>query len=149
MELKQAVETADRMSRKRSVIVAIAAAAFLAVQVVARPFFVAGSEADHHTQINFWALTAAVLLLALATGGGILNRRQLRALVNDEVSRAHRQAAIVAGYWVAMATAIGLYVLQGFYLLTGREVVYLIVTLSLLASLFSFSFLEFRAHRDA
>jgi hypothetical protein len=149
MEPRQAVEIADRMSRKRAVVVAAAAAAFLAVQVVARPFFVAAPDAASPTQVNFWALNALVLLLALATGGGLLNRRQLRVLVNDEISRAHRRSAIIAGYWVAMAAAMGLYVLQGYHAFTGREVVYIIVSSSLLVALFAFSYLEYRAHGDA
>ena len=149
MEPKLAVEIADRMSRKRSVVVAIAAGAFLAVQLIARPFFIAGPEAARHTQINFWAINALALLLALATGGGLLNRRQLRVLVNDEIARAHRQSAIVAGFWVAMTAAMILLALQGFYPFTGQEVAYITVTSSLLAALFVFSWLEFRAHRHA
>ncbi|GJM44812.1 MAG: hypothetical protein DHS20C21_16540 [Gemmatimonadota bacterium] len=149
MEPRLAVDVADRMSRKRAAVLALAAAAFLAVQVVARPFFVGGPESDHHVQINFWALNALALLLVLATGGGLLNRRQLRALVNDEISRANRQTAIAAGYWVAMGAAMILYVLQGSYPLTGREAAYLIVSASVLVALFLFSYLEFRAHRDA
>lgn len=149
MEPELAVEIADRMSRKRSVIVAVAAGAFLAVQLIARPFFVDGPEAARHTQISFWAINAVALLLALATGGGLLNRRQLRDLVNDEIARAHRQTAMVAGFWVAMAAAMLLFALHGFHPFTGREVAYITVTSSLLAALFVFSYLEFRAHRHA
>jgi membrane protease YdiL (CAAX protease family) len=149
MEPSLAVEIADRMSRKRAVLAAVAAAAFLAVQVIARPFFVAGLDAARHTRIDFWALNALALLLVLATGGGLLNRRQLRALVNDEISRAHRHTAIVMGYWVAMAAAMTLFMFQSHFPFTGGEVVYIIVSSSLVVALLAFSYLEYRAHRDA
>jgi membrane protease YdiL (CAAX protease family) len=137
------------MSRKRAIVVALAAAAFLAIQLVARPFFVDGAEASRQARINLWALNAVVLLLALATGGGLFNRRQLRALVNDDISRIHRQTATVVGYWVAMAAAMGLYALQSHLQLSACEALYLVVSSSLVAALFVFSSLEYRAHRDA
>lgn len=149
MQPTEIVEAADRMSRKRAIVVAVAAAAFLAIQVVLRPFFAGGADPANHTQINLWAINAIVLLLGLATGGGLLNRRALRTLVNDEVARANRQTAVAAGYWVAMAMAMGLYLLHLARDLTGREAVYIIVTSSLVVALFAFAWLEYRAHRDA
>jgi hypothetical protein len=146
MEPESTVDIADRMSRKRLTIMLIAALAFLAVQLVAQPVFVAGPESVNQTASVLWVVNVVALLLTIGTGGGLLNRRQLRALVEDDVARAHRQLSIVVGYWVAMVIAVTLYVLWEF---TGKEVAYLTVTISVLASLFSFSYLEFRAHRDA
>ena len=45
----------------------------------------------------------------LATGGGLLNNRQIRVLVNDEVSRSNYRTSVVAGYWVAMTAAMAVY----------------------------------------
>ena len=149
MHPESAVEIADRYSRKRAVGVAAAAAIFLAIQAIARPVFVGGPDSARHVSAGMWALNAAVLLALLATGGGLANRSQIRVLVNDEVSRSHYTRSVVAGFWVAMTTAMGLYLLSSFQSVTGREAVYLIVTVSIVVALFVFSFLEHRAHRDA
>jgi hypothetical protein len=149
MQSKTPVEIADQYSRKRAAGVAAAAIVFLAIQVLARPFFIAGSETAHHVQIDLWAVTAVVLLLLLATGGGLLNSRQIRSLVNDDVAHANYRTAVLAGYWVAMTTALGLYVFPRFASLTVREGVYLVVTPSIVVALLAFAYLESRAHRDA
>jgi len=148
MQSKSSVEIADRVSRKRAIGVAAAAAVFLLVQVIARPFFVTAPDTVHRTKIDMWAINAGVLLLLLATGGGLLRSGQIRALVNDEVSRSHYRTAVVLGYWVAMVAAMGLYIVSSFRSLTAREAVYVIVTSSIAVALLAFSYLEFRAHRD-
>lgn len=149
MQSKSPVEIADRVSRRRAGGIAAAAAVFLIVQVIARPFFGSALDTAHRATVDMWAINAGVLLLLLATGGGLLLNRQVRSLVNDEVSRSHYRTAVGAGYWVAMVTAMGLYVLSGFTTVTGREAVYLIVTSSLAVALLAFSYLEYRAHRSA
>ena len=149
MQSKTPVEIADRVSRRRAGGVAAATAVFLLVQVVAHPFFVGAPDTAHRAKLDMWAINAGVLLLLLATGGGLLLNRQVRVLVNDEVSRSHYRTAVGVGYWVAMVTVMGLYVLSGFKSVTGREAVYLIVTSSVAVALLAFSYLEYRAHRSA
>jgi hypothetical protein len=149
MSSKSMVEIADRMSRRRAIVVAVAAVWFLGVQWISRPFFREAAGTADGARIDWWAVNAVVLLLGLATGGGLLNRRQLRALVNDEVSRSHYRTAVIVGYWIAMVVAMALYAVPGFRDLSGRETVYLIVTPSISLALLAFSFLEIRAHRDA
>jgi hypothetical protein len=148
MQSRTPVEIADRISRRRAFGVAAAAFVFLVVQIVVHPFF-SGAETGRRARTDVWAINAVVLLLLLATGGGLLNRREIRALVNDEVSRNHYKTAVVAGFWVAMTTAMGLYVLPPFRELTARGTVYVIVTASISVALLVFAYLEYRAHRDA
>jgi hypothetical protein len=150
MQPKTPVEIADQYSRKRAIGVAVAAAVFVAVQVIARPFLAGGPDTAHYASPRvMWAINAVALLLLLATGGGLLNSRRIRSLVNDEVARSNYRTAVVAGYWVAMTTAMALYVLPIFDSLRGREAVFVIVTPSLVVALLVFAALEFRAHRDA
>ncbi len=148
MTSKTTVEIADRMSRKRAVIFAAAAGAFLLIQVITRPV-IGGSTRASSAQTEGWAINALVLMLCLATGGGLVNGARLRALINDEVSRSNYKTAVGVGYWVAMALAIGLYGVQGYTNYTGRQAAYVIVTLSISIAIFVFSYLELRAHRDA
>jgi ABC-type microcin C transport system permease subunit YejB len=147
MQSESTIEIADRMSRRRAIGVAIATLVFLLVQLVARPFF-RMSASPPTTRLDMWAMNAVVLLLLLATGGGLFNRTQLRVLVNDEVSRLHYRSSVVAGFWVAMTVAMVLYLLPAFAALTGREAVYFIVTAGVVVPLLTFSWLELRAHHD-
>ena len=150
MDSNAPVEIADRISRKRAGGVAAAALVFLVVQMVLRPFFLGGIDASHAgTKVDWWAVNAVALLILLATGGGLLQKGQIRALVNDEVSRSHYRTAVAAGYWVAMASAMGLYFVSRFRSLRASDVVFIVVTLSISTALLAFSYLELRAHRDA
>ena len=145
MEPRTSVDIADRVSRKRAVVVAVAALAFVAIHIGLRPFFYVGGGGS----IDWWAVNAILLLAGLATGGGLLNARSIRALVNDDVSRDHYKTAVIIGYWLAMVVAMGLYLWPGLRGATAREAVFIIVTPSVALALLAFSFLELRAHRDA
>ena len=90
-----------------------------------------------------------LLLVLLATGGGILNKREISILVNDEVSCENYRTSVVAGFWVAMTAAMGLYFLLSFQSFSASGAIYIIVTASIVVALLVFSFLELRAHRDA
>jgi hypothetical protein len=148
MTQRTPVEIADRKSRKRAALLAIAALVFLA-QVVVRPLLAVTASAGG-TRLDLWAINAALLLAVLATGGGgLLNRSDIRSLMNDEVSRANQKTAVVAGYWAAMTTAMGLFAWPGFQGLTARTAVYVIVSSGIVVALLAFSGLEYRAHRDA
>jgi hypothetical protein len=150
MQSKTPVEIADQYSRKRAVGVAAAAAVFAAVHMAARPFFAGGPDTAHYLNSRvMWAINAVALLLLLATGGGLLNSKRIRILVNDEVARSNYKTAVVAGYWVAMTTAMGLHVLPIFDSFSGRQAVFAIVTPSIVVALLTFACLEYRAHRDA
>lgn len=142
----QLVDLADRYSRRRAWLAIIAAGVFLAAHLAARPR-VFGTGAPE-TRVDWWAVNAVALLAVLATGGGLLNGRRIRALVHDELSRAHLKTAVVGGYWVAMGLALLMYFGPWFAGFSGRQAVFVIVTGSLVVSLLTFAGLEHRAHAD-
>ena len=144
MPSQSPVEIADRVSRRRAAVVAAAVIAFVLIHVALRPFGFSTPRAG----VDWWAVNAAVLLAGLATGGGLLNRRQIQVLVNDEVSRDHYRTSVGVGYWIAMTAAFGLYLLPSFHHLSARDAVYAIVTPAVAVALLAFSYLEYRAHRD-
>jgi hypothetical protein len=150
MQSKSPVEIADQFSRKRVTLVAVATLVFLGIQFIAGPFWGAtrGTPYIYISQIA-WTVNAVALLLMLAIGSGLLRNRRIRSLVDDEVSRHNRVMGIVAGYWVAMAIAMGLYVTTTVRDFTAREALYLVVTPSVGVALLTFCYLEWRAHRDA
>jgi|CXWL01.1.fsa_nt_gi hypothetical protein len=140
------VEVADRVSRRRALLFVIAVAVFAVVQLFGRPFFLGEAVTPRRLTINLWSLNAFALMLALATGGGVLNRRALRKLVNDEVFRANRTFAAAIGYWVTLATAMAVFWLGGLRDTSGREAIYLIVSIGLVASCLAFALREHQAH---
>jgi hypothetical protein len=148
MQSRSPVEVADKVSRKRAVAVAIAAGVFLMIQVT-RPVFNSDPDTAHLSRLIMWALNAAALLLLIYTRGGLVQRREIRELVNDEIARANSRSAVNFGYWIAMSIAMGLYALAGYRDLTAREAIYLIVTPGVGIALLAFAWLERRAHRDA
>jgi hypothetical protein len=147
MQSQSPVEIADHLSRRRPIGIAIATTVFLLIQLVAPPFFNGGDQGSS-LRITFWAVNALVLLALLATRGGLIYRRRVRTLVNDDITRNNHRTALVAGYWIAMMVALGVFVAAGRGELTAREAVYLIVTPSVVATLFLFSYLERRALLD-
>jgi hypothetical protein len=143
------VEIADRMSRKRPVIIAAAAIVFLIIQAIVPPFFsdIAGTDQARLPRL-MWAVNVIVLLLGLATGSGILNNSEVRALINDEVSRMHSRLAVATGFWLAMATALAFYLVPALRVRTAAEAVYVILTASVSMALLVFAWLEYRSQRD-
>ena len=148
MRSQNAVDFADRLSRRRALGTALATLAFLSAQLVARPVFRSDGYAAAGPRFYIWALNAGVLLLMLLPAGGIIFGRRIRELVNDEISRAHSRAAAAAGFWVAMIAGLAAYALPVAQNLSAREASYLIVTLATGVALLTFAGLEARAHRD-
>jgi hypothetical protein len=147
MSLNVPVEAADRLSRRRAIVIVIAVAGFLGEQTFARPYF-ASDSSDHLIKLFLWGSTAGLLLLVLATGGCLLRRKSVRSLMNDEVTAGHQRSSVISGFWVAMATAVLLCVIPGAERVNAREAMYVVVTASVAASLLVFSYLEIRALRD-
>jgi MFS family permease len=137
---KDPVEIADRQSRKRAILLGLCGIAFLAVQAMA--------TGSHH-ESGLWTFTAVLYLLLLATGGGLLTRTKIRALMNDDVTRENNRTAVAAGFWTAMLAALGLYWIPGVDQYSARDAIRVVVTLGIVVSLLVFSYLELRAHRNA
>lgn len=100
-----------------------------------------------HLKIGAWLVLTIVLLAGLATGGAWFRPRAVRALVNDESTRVHRQTAYSYGFWAAMGTAIGIYVVNMFEPVSGRDAVHIVITVAVATALLNFGLLERRAHR--
>jgi hypothetical protein len=143
------IETADRLSRRRARGLPFLALVFILQQV---SYFTGtvqdGARAVDQVRIGAWLVLTIVLLLYLATGGSWLQRRSVRALMNDEVSSANRQEGMRAGFLAAMIGGVVIYALTWFDQMTGRETVHLIITVGIAAALLRFGFLERRGHRD-
>jgi hypothetical protein len=87
--------------------------------------------------------------MLLATGGNLLRGRKVRALLNDEFTRRNRTQAYVAGFWAAAITAIGLYLIDLFDVVTAREAIHYILSAAIASALITFAARERRGlHGD-
>ena len=145
---RNAVELADRLSRRRALGITLATVAFLAIEVVVRPVFRSDGYGASGWRAYAWPFNAGLLLCMLLPFGGLVWGKQVRALVNDEVSRANARSGAAAGFWTAMVLALGIYIVPAGAAFTAREAIFLIVTPTTGVALLLFAWLESRAHSD-
>jgi len=142
------VERAERLGRRRARIFAVQAIIFISWQGL---FFSRTPEAPMRAvdtvKISAWFVWALALLLLLATGGNLLRGRKVRALLNDEFTRRNRMQAYVAGFWAAAISAIGLYLIDLFDVVTTREAIHAILSAAIASALITFAARERRGLR--
>ena len=141
-------EQAEKLSKRRARLMPVLAVVYLGQQVS----YFAALDADRaidHVKVGAWVVMSIALLAALMSGGGLLRSREMRAVLNDETTRAHRAAAIEVGFVVTMVSAIALYVIATATPVSAREAIHVIVSLGIVAALIRFGWLEQRAMRDA
>ena len=141
------IETADRISRSRARIIPVLAVIFLTGQAAYFSQTDAGRTVDH-VRIGAWFVWSLVLLTFLATGGGFIHSKRVRALMNDEVTRANRMKAYAVGFWAVAASLLGLYVVALFDQVSGRDAIHISLSAGIAAALLTFGFLERRALKD-
>lgn len=139
-------QEADRLSRRRARVLPVLAIFYLAQQVA---FFnsLNGERLVDHFRIGAWVMLSTVLLAGLVTGGFWLRKPELRAMLNDELSKAHRADAVRIGFILAMATGIILYIVGTAIPISDREVIHLIVSVGIGAALIRFGMLERRGEK--
>lgn len=142
-------QRAEQLSARRARALPALAVIFLAQQASYLSMPEHSDRPVDHVKIGAWLLLSIVLLAGLATGGAWFRGRDVRRLVNDESTRAHRQMGYVYGFWAAMGTALLLYVLNMFEPVTGRDAVHVIVSIAVAAALIRFGILERHALKDA
>lgn len=143
------IEIADRLSRKRARMMMVLAVIFVTQQAA----YVTGRIEDgartvDHVKIGAWLVLSVVLLLLLATGGAWLRSKNVRALMEDDVTRANRAEAFRLGFLVTMAAGIGLYCVTLFEPVAGRDAIHILMSTGLVVALIRFGMLERRAFRD-
>ena len=140
MTATKVVETADRLARRRARASGVLAILFIATQGGS----LSDGRADGHFDLPF-LLWAAMLIVILFFGGGWFRGAAVRAALNDETTRAHRRAAMAAGFVIGLIGAFLLYVLSFYEEMTAREAVRLLITMSVAGALLRFATLERRA----
>ena len=139
------VEEAERLSRRR-VSMFVAMTALLTVQQTAFFSQTATGRTVDYVRTGAWVLLVGVLLAALLTGGFWFKSRAIRALMDDEVTLAHRASAVQLAFAASMAMAIVLFVLAPTFAVTAREAIHLVVSTGIVVGIFRFGQLERRVH---
>ena len=89
-----------------------------------------------------------VLLFLLATGGGWRHGKAVRALLDDEATRAHRAQAYAWGFWALAACVAALYVAAPFVHLALGEIAHILLSVAVAVPALRFVMLERRADRE-
>ena len=143
-------DKAEFLSKRRARMLPALAVIFLSQQAT---FFSQMSGGEHvsaeKAKISAWLILSVVLLFGLATKGFWLEPKEVRDLVDDENTRANRNEGMRWGFLFAMGSAIAIYVLTMFDVVTGREAVHIVLSFGIAAALLRWGVLERRAHRDA
>jgi hypothetical protein len=142
-------ERADDLSSRRARMLPALAVIFLSQQAT---FFSQMSGGQHvsaeKAKISAWLVLSVLLLFGLATKGFWLEPKEVRDLIDDENTRANRNEAMRWGFLFSMGSAIAVYVLTMFDVVTGREAVHIVLSFGIAAALLRWAVLEKRAHRD-
>ncbi|WP_019834513.1 hypothetical protein [Sphingomonas sp. PR090111-T3T-6A] len=135
-------DTAERLSRARTLLFYLSAALFLVV-----PWF--DSPADGSMSFAIvWVAWAILLLAGIAGMGGWFMPRGARRLMEDEGTRANRARSMAIGYFAAIAAALTLSVLVRLVAIDMQTVIRAIVTAGIAAALISFAALERTSMQD-
>jgi len=136
------IDKAERIARARALIMAIAALVLLIQAVLG-----VGDEASSMTPVlrnATWGVMILFWLIILATGGGLRLGRNLRSLINDEVSFANRSLALQTGFWAAMLVGLIVYFASLYTTISVREGLRIVTDLSIAAALIRYAWLETR-----
>jgi hypothetical protein len=141
-------EQAEKLSTRRARLFPVLVIFYVGQQASFFAAADAGRSADHF-KIGAWVVMSVVLLAVLISGGSLARTPELRAMLNDETSRAHRSDALGLGFVMAMASAIITYVVATATPISTREAIHIIVSVGIAAAMIRFAMLERRAMRDA
>ncbi|MEY4500844.1 MAG: hypothetical protein RIS52_734 [Pseudomonadota bacterium] len=138
---------AEKLTRRRARMCIILGLFFIATMASSLGVDVPTSRPET-VKIAAWIVWAAMLLFILATGGGLLRGKTVRALMNDDSTIDNRRRAMVAGFWATVASAFALYAISLFEPVSGREAIRLLLSAAVGASIIGFGKLELRSLRN-
>jgi hypothetical protein len=100
------VERAERASRGRAAVMAVAAIVFMINAIID---FGHPAYSEPGWRGGIWPLVVLAWLLIVASGGGLRMGSRMRALINDELSRHNRARAMAVGFYATNLAAVAVY----------------------------------------
>jgi hypothetical protein len=144
-------ERIERLQRRRTRLLFMQAIIFLLWQTsfFARPLREAATARGvDHVKIGAYIVWAAALVLFVATGGGYIQPKAVRRVLNDELTIDHRRRAMTAGFLASMMAAVICYFIDQFLGMPAGVAIHTILTVGVAAALLRFAMLERRAQAD-
>lgn len=140
----------ERLQRRRLLLLAIAATAFLIWVSVdlwsnIMPGNRRGNDLVRSIAFLLWICTLAAML---AGRDGLMRQQTVRAALNDELTVAHRRTSLIVGYWLLVAAIAVIYVWSSFVAIAPRSVMALLLGLAVTAPTLCFVVLERRSEQD-
>jgi hypothetical protein len=146
-------QIAERLQHRRTRIIWAQGIFFLIMQTsyytTNMPSFDAPLRLVDQIRLSAFAVWAVALIFLLSVSGGVFRGKAVRALMDDELTRAHRASALTWGYYAAMAFAIVLYMVSQYVRISAPEAIHLIVSAGVFVPMVRFVILERRAERAA
>ena len=134
------VEKADRLSRRRVRVLNVLMI-FFALQSARSPVDLPFRTVDSVGHLG-WLVMALVLMLVLSTGGMWLRDPAVRALANDDVTRANRADAMEWGFTGAISVAIAGAVIASFTAMPALFALRMVILVGLFVAVMRFVRLE-------
>ena len=144
-------QIAERLQRRRVRVMWAQAVVFMIMQASyysSMPSFDAPLRTVDQVKLSAFAVWAVALMVLLGVSGGLFRSKAVRALMDDELTRSHRRAALAAGYYAAMLTALIFYVVSQYIRMSPPEAIHAIVTVGVIVPMVRFIMLERRADRE-
>ena len=143
-------EKADDLSKRRARTLPALAIIYITQQA---SYITLQSDAAHRSvnaaKISAWLVLSLLLLAALTTKGFWFQPREIRAMIDDELTRANRIEAMRFGFIFAMLTCVVIYFITMFEPVNGRDAAHIVMSDGIGAALIRWGWLEHVAHRDA
>jgi hypothetical protein len=149
--MESPVDKADRLGRRRMRLFFIVGFLLIAQQASFDRILDAGNplRTGDIVALSAWVVMVVVALAALMTGGTYFHGREVRNLMNDELSRANRSRALARGFVITILVAVVLFVVSLFRNdISAPEAIHGLVTVGLAVALLRFATLERKAHAD-
>ncbi|HEX3699854.1 MAG TPA: hypothetical protein VHV27_04185 [Phenylobacterium sp.] len=105
-------------------------------------------RAVEHVNAAAYVILAILLMVFLARSGGFGWSKDVRRILNDEVTRDNRRRAFEIGFWAAMVAALACAVVQMFAPFPAFDALHIVLSAGLAGALLTFALLERRAQAD-
>ena len=135
------VERAERASRGRAAVMALAAIVFMINAVIdfGHPAY---SQPGWRGAI--WPIIVLAWLLLIASGGGLRVGRKLRELMNDELSLQNRARALAVGFYATNLAAVAVSYASWRVPMMIGDALQLVTGIGVSAALLVYAWLEWR-----
>lgn len=141
------IALAEKLTRRRARVAIISGIFFLATMAKSLGVDFPSNRPETF-KLAAWIVWAAILLLLLGAGGGLFRGKSVRSLMNDESTLDNRRRAMVAGFWATVLSAFALYAITFYEPISGREVIRLLLSAAVGASIIRFGILEQRSLKN-